>query len=335
MMKPVATALLSLMCATIARAEPSDEWVLTDSENATRIYQYKSRPMRLKAVSVVDARIENFAEVLRDTQSFPQWMDMCRSASLVSKTDENNMTIHILMRFPLGICRDLVVKADTVYDLTTARGFITLSGVKGSPVPSPPGTVRMPEFTGAFVFEYLGRERTGVVYTYEADPSIALPAAVVTLANKSILYHTIKRLGETAKRAKYVQSGLHSKDRAMFEELLSNEERVRAAVKARLSEHFRDTEMIDRLVEDRKVVDLLVNSDGRLAEKLFLFSKSRADVEAVARTLLRVHAQKYSSDKAVVERVAGSRELVTTLIDGSTGRPSSVDLLDKIAAREE
>ncbi|HOT47198.1 MAG TPA: hypothetical protein PLC28_20160 [Spirochaetota bacterium] len=40
------------------------------------------------------------------------------------------MTVHILMDFPIVADRDLVVKADTVYDLSKARGIVTLTGIK-------------------------------------------------------------------------------------------------------------------------------------------------------------------------------------------------------------
>lgn len=333
MSRPVLSALMLLTSATLAHAETSDEWTLTDTEGAMRLYQYRNRPMRLKLISVVEARIENFAEVLRDTQNFPRWLDKCHEASRVSSIDDSNMTLHLIMHFPLDIRRDFIMKVDTVYDLAKARGHLTLSAIKDSPVPSPAGMTRMREYTGNFLLEYLSRERTGIVYTYEADPAVNLPEAVLSLANKSIIYNTVKHLGEEVRKPKYVEGARRSKDRALFEELLANEKKVQGVLRARMAEHFRDPALIERLVEDRNIMDLLVYGDGRLAEKLFLSGKDRNTLEPVARAILLVHARKYTADKAMTERIAGNQELLTALLEGSaSGRPSAADILDRTVA---
>jgi hypothetical protein len=337
MPRPFAIALLLLAASPARRAgaEDGSGWEPVDVEGGVATFRRRDRPARLMAVSAVDARIEDVAEVLRDTPAFPGWLDACREATRVETVDAEHMTLHLLLGFPLDLRRDLVVKVDVAYDLDRARGTVDLSAVHGSPVPVPSGARRMRAFEGAFVLEYLGRERTGIVYTLEVDPDIGLPSFLVARATRAMLRNTVRKLGETARAPRYVEAGRRSRDRALFEALLADGARVRTALRNRLAEHFRDAEMIERLVSDRAAVDLLVRGDGHLAEALLVSGGSRGAREQVARAVLRVHARSALGEGAAAERLAGDPELVRALLDGSApGRPSSTARWDQLASGE-
>lgn len=335
MPRPFALALLLLAAAPARRAAAGDGggWDLVDSDGGVATFRQRDRPSRLKAVSAVDARIEEVAEVLRDTPAFPGWLDACREATRVETVDGEHMTLHLLMGFPLDLRRDLVVKVNVAYDLERARGTVALSSLQGAAVPLPPGARRMRSFEGAFVLEYLGRERTGIVYTLEADPDVGLPSFLVERTTRAMLRNTVRRLGEAARAPRYVESGRRSTDRARFEALLGDGARVRTALRNRLAEHFRDGDLIDRLVADGAVVDLLVRGDGRLAEALFLSAGSRDAREQVARTVLRAHALSALGAGAAADRIAGDAELVRALVDGSPpDRPPATARWDRLAS---
>jgi len=333
-MKRIGILTLMLLGATLIHASPASEWSLTNHLHGIKTYQ-RSTPgsslLDLKGITVINARMENFGQVLRDLDAFPQWMDMCKQADLVSRIDENNMTLHIVFDFPVVSNRDLVVKADTVYDLSKARGIVTLNLVKNSAVPVPKGVLRMPEFTGTYVFEYITREKTGVIYTYHADPGGYLPAFAVNIVGKYMLYRTLKNLGVMVKKPPYVQGGLRSKDRALFENILSDEKRVKAILKARLLEYCRDQDMIERVVADKNIVDLLVKGDGTLIEQLFLSWGSRDNLEQAVHTILLTHAPRYTSDAKLIERIAQNKALIDTIIDGSRpGQPTSQEIIQTL-----
>jgi hypothetical protein len=331
---PFAISLLLVAAAPTPRAAPGDGgWELVDVSGGVRLFRLRDRPSRLMAVTSVDARIESVAEVLRDTPAFPAWLDACREASRVATIDEQHMTLHLLMGLPAGLRRDLVLKVDVAYDLARARGTIALAAVQGSTVPVPAGARRMRAFDGGFVLEFLGRERTGIAYTLEVDPDVALPSFLVDRTTRSMLRNTVRQLAETARTPRYVEAGRGSRDRAVFDDLLADPARVRAALRGRLAEHFADPEMIARLVADPAVVQALVLGDGRLAEALFLSGGSRAVRGLVARDVLRVHARTALGDGAAAERLAADVELVAALVDGSEpGRPTSAARWDALAA---
>lgn len=334
-MKHALLVVIVMACATLVRADAEGGWVLTNNSQGIKTYQSiqsGSSLLRMKGITVIDARMENFGQVLRDLPAFPQWMDMCTQASLISRIDENNMTLHLLLDFPVVSNRDLVVKADTVYDLSKARGIVTLSMVKNSPVPVPKGALRMPEFSGTYIFEYITREKTGVIYTYYADPGGHLPAFAVNLVGKYMIYNTLRNLSTMVKKDKYAQGGQRSKDRVLFEHILSDNARVKAILKARLMEHCRNEEMIDKLVADPTIVDLLIKGDGQLIQQLFLAWRSRDSLEKTVRSILLIHAQRYTSDKAIREKIANDQRLINAIIDGDkAGQPSAMDLIKNLA----
>ncbi|MGD0277758.1 MAG: START domain-containing protein [Smithella sp.] len=323
--------LLLLPYSTIAYAYAEGDWELTNNKNGIMTYkriQPGSKLLQLRAITVIDARMENFGQVLRDLSAYPLWMDMCKQAELVDKIDENNMTLHLLMDFPVVSNRDLIVKADTLYDLKKARGIITINMVKNSPVPVYKGALRMPEFNGSYVLEYITREKTGVIYTYNADPGGYLPSFAVNLVGKYMLYNTLKNLKDMVKKDKYVQGGQRSKDRVLFEDILSDNARVKGILKARIMEHCRDAEMIDSVVSDQNIVDLLIKGDGQLIQQLFFSWGSRESMEKTVRAILQIHAQKYTSDKKIIEKIANDQRLINSIIDGSKpGQPSAMDII--------
>lgn len=316
---------------TLAHAELGEEWVLTNSDHHIKTYIRKhpgSKLLQFKAISIIDARLENCGMVLRDLSAYPLWMDMCEKASLVSKIDDNNMTVHLLMDFPIVSDRDLVVKADTVYDLEKARGIITLNMVDKSPVPISKGAIRMNGFSGGYILEYITRERTGIIYTYFGDPGGYLPAFAVNIAGKHMLYNTFKNFEIMAKKKKYVEAGANSSDRKLFENILQDTEHVKAILRARLMEWFRNDNMVDRMVADQNIVDYFVNGTGKLNEELFFSWNSREKLEMLLHEVLRVHLRNYTTDNAIVEKIANDQRVKSAIIDGDKpGKQSAMELI--------
>jgi len=334
--KPGAFAVLFLLLflPTLSHAGLESDWVLTNESNHIKTYQRiypGSKLLQFKAICVIDARAENFGQVLRDLDAMPLWMDMCEKATLISEIDENNRTLHILLDLPVVNDRDLVVKTDTVYDLERARGVVDLSLVQNSGVPVPDGVVRLAAFSGSYVFEYITREKTGLIYTYYSDPGGLLPAFLVNFVGKHMLYNTFEKLGRMVQSDNYVQAARKSKDRKLFESILSDPERVKAITKNRLMEYCRNEAMIDRAVNDPNIIDLMVNGDGKMMEQVFLSWGSRDMLIKALQTVLRVHARQYTMDEKVIEKIAGNRKLIDAIIDGDKpGQPTAAEMLQSL-----
>jgi hypothetical protein len=224
--------------------------------------------------------------------------------------------------------RDLVVKADTRVDLEKARGVVTLSLVAAPDVPVARGVVRMPEFLGSYQLEYLSRETTGVVFSYYADPGGSIPTAVVNVFSRMVLYRTLEGLARMVRDPKYSEAGRNSEERVLFEGILTDDERVRAILKARLMEYCKDEEMIDRAVMDENIFHLFIQGDGELARLVFFSWGSRENLTVAVEHILKIHARQYTRDEGLLERIAGDKTLVNTIIDGKKpGHPSALEIL--------
>ena len=328
---PVALGILLLALAVAGSADAPGEWELMKGSDTIKAYS-RSVPGRnildLKAITVIDARMENFGQVLRDLASYPRWMHLCKDARVIREIDENNMVAHITLGFPMINDRDLVVKADTRVDLEKARGIVTLSLVAAPDVPVASGVVRMPEFLGSYQLEYLSRDTTGVVFSYYADPGGSIPTAVVNVFSRMVLYRTLEGLARMVRDPKYSEAGRNSEERVLFDGILADDDRVRAILKARLMEYCKDEEMIDRAVMDENIFNLFIQGDGELARLVFFSWGSRENLTLAVQHILKIHARQYTRDAGLMERIAGDKTLVNTIIDGKKpGQPSALEIL--------
>lgn len=330
-MKSLSLILATLLFASTARAEVEADWKLAGNQDGILTYSRHmpgSRFASLRGITVIDARMETIGQVLRDISAYPDWMHKCKSSSVISKVDDNNMTVHVVMGLPLVSDRDLVVRADTVYDLSKARGTVNLSLAEDPSVPIPEEAVRMRQFTGTFVFEYLTREKTGMVYTYHADPGGALPAFAVNAVGRSIIHRTLLNLKQAVKKTKYLEAGQQSADRKLFDAILGDTEQVRAILRSRMMEHCRDAEHVEAVVADQAVFDFFINGDGKAAEQIFMSWGSRENLENAVRAVLAIHARKHTPDDEIIQAISKDKMLIDAIIDGKkAGRPSATDLL--------
>lgn len=330
-MKSLSLVLATLLFASPTSAEVETEWKLTGNQDGILTYSRRAPGSRfaiLRGITVIDARMETIGQVLRDISGYPDWMHKCKSSSVISKVDDNNMTVHVVMGLPVVSDRDLVVRANTVYDLSKARGIVNLSLADDPSVPVPEEAVRMREFTGTFVFEYLSREKTGMVYTYHADPGGAMPAFAVNSMGRSIIYRTLLNLKRAVKKAKYLEAGRQSADRKLFESILGDTEQVRAILRSRMMEHCRDAEYVQAVVADQAVFDFFIKGDGKAAEQIFLSWGSRENLENAVRAVLAIYARKHTPDDEIIRAINNDKILIDAIIDGKkTGRPSANDIL--------
>ncbi len=314
----VCTALIVLAHSAPA---PAQQWKVSKTGEGITAYSRisgESSIHEFKAIAIVDAKLEVVAQVIRDVPNFHKWMAYCKKGEIIQKFDENNMIVHILMDFPMVNDRDLVVKADTVYDLTKARGLVKLSQIKNTTVPVPPGVVRMPEFSGSYRFEFITREKTGVVFSYRANPGGIIPAFVTNLFSKRLLFDTVRNLKTSMVRMEsYKTAAAKSSDRALFENVLGNREKVRNVIKARMKEYYRDHLSIDKLLRYDIVIDEFLTGDaGRLTEIVFLSQGSRPRLAEAARGALDLIMKTATKDGKSDPAITGDQALINRLIDG-------------------
>lgn len=324
--------LITFIPGTFALA--NGEWKLMRNEDGIRSYARSipgSKFLELKAITIIDAKMEVVGEVLRDVPSNPQWMADCGEARIVRLISRKEMIVHTTLDFPAPVSdRDLVVRSFTTYLLDRARGIVTLSSVVDPAAPPRNGVVRMTDFAGEYVLEYISREKTGVIYSYRADPGGNLPAFLVNIFSRDGLYKTLTGLKRMSKKQKYIDAALHSPDRALFDSTLGDREKVRGILRNRLLERIRDRETVDYVVRDEEIFRLFVEGDGSITGKIFLSWGSYASVRDSVKDILRVHLKKYSSDQKAVDAVVNDEALVASIIRGrKAGEPPVMETVKK------
>jgi hypothetical protein len=315
---------LFLLCATWitpAHSAPRPgQWTLSKSGGGITAYSRTSgnRIHEFKAIAIVDARMEVVAQIIRDVPGFPNWMAFCKKGEILKKFDENNMIVHIVMDFPVVNDRDLVVKTDTVYDLQKARCLVKLTQVKNTPFPVPPGVVRMPVFSGSYRFEFITREKTGVIFTYQANPGGIIPAFVTNIFSKQLLFDTVSNLKNTMVHIeRYRNAAEKSRGREIMEGILGNRGKVRNVIRARMREHYRDYRSIDRLLRHDIVIDkFLTGEAGRLTEIVFFAQGSRSRITEAARGAIELILKTATRDGQADPAITGDPALINRLIDG-------------------
>ncbi len=329
-----ATAALASITIILAGPLVAQEWKLMRNENGIRAYARSipgSKLLELKAITIIDAKMEVIGEVLRDVPSNPEWMADCSDARIVHLISPKEMIVHTTLDFPAPVSdRDLVVRSFTTYLLDRARGIVTLTSVVDPAAPERSGVVRMTNFSGEYVLEYISRDKTGVIYSYRADPGGNIPTFLVNLFSRDGLFKTLTGLKRMAKRQKYVDAALRSPDRALFENTLKDREKVRGILKNRLLERIRDRETVDYVIHDNEVFRLFTEGDGSITGKIFLSWGSYNSVRDSVKDIMRIHLKKYSSDAKAIECVANDESIIASIIRGrKAGEPPVMERVKK------
>ncbi len=332
--KCLLTALAVVALSLFPLQGSGSSWKLTRNQDGIKSYARSvpgSKILELKAITVIDARMEVIGEVLRDVPSSPLWVADCSEASIVRTLGRNDMIVHTLLNFPTPVSdRDLVVKSVTSYLLDRARGIITITSVNDPAAPPRRGVVRMHDFSGKYVLEYITREKTGVIYSYRADPGGNLPAFAVNLAGRDSLFKTLKGLKRMTAVPKYIEAAKRSPDIALFENTLRDKVKTRTILKNRLLEQIRDVEIVDYVVKDEEIFRMFVEGDGAITAKIFYSWGSRAIVRDAVKDILRIHLKKYTSDTGAINRVSSDNSVIDSIILGrKAGEPPVIETIRK------
>ncbi|HOS38926.1 MAG TPA: START domain-containing protein [Spirochaetota bacterium] len=319
------TALLGIaaLIATLVTAAPALCWTTELNTNGIRVYSRQPAKFPFKeyrGIVVIDAKLEVLGEVLRDPAAFPQWMANCTSASIVTKIDRNNMTLRIVLSMPAPVSdRDIVVEAKTVYDLATARGIVKLRALADSSVPADTRFVRITTFAGQYLLEYIGREKTRVVYTLRTDPRVGMPAFVVNSYVKDYAYKTLDGMRRMAAMGKYVAAGAVSPDRPIFDKTLKDPAALRRIMNARMREFIRDPLVSEIVATDAGIVNIVMRGGGSFASVKESFKRG------CALYLAKKHGYDARTVEAAVNNTEFEREILNAILYGSEAGRFDVD----------
>lgn len=229
-MKSICFSLIFVLLAFAAIAHKTGgdgvgDWALVKTENGIQVYVRKvpgSSFHEFKGIAIVNSKIEVVGEVLRDVPFYPQWLPDCTQATILEKTDKNNMVLYYAQKLPWPADnRDVVLSAKTLLDYKKGIFTITMETAAGNKYPQKTGYTRMAEMKGLYLLEYIDREHTKVSYIVKADPGGSLPSSVVNASSKDIPYNTLLAMKKVATTKRFVDAANKSEDRGKIEEMIT------------------------------------------------------------------------------------------------------------------
>jgi hypothetical protein len=298
----------SLLAALLLLAGPAfaGEWEQFLDEDGVRGYTRTvagSKLVEVRSTIVVPARIEVVGAVLRDVEGLARPGQSCTAARYVEKLDRNRYTFYVAYDFPWPASdRDAVIRVVTRYDLDRGRVVADLRAIEDPRVPRQPGHVRITDLASQFVIEYLGRQKTGVIYTSRADPAGHLPAFLVNRGAKKSLKQNALDLRRAAAKPEYLKAAAASPDAALVERAVRDPARMAKIVAYRLGELMRDRPLIARMVGERRVVEALLGEKGNVGELLLHGWGARASQRKAVELLLRQLLAPRIRDRAALAR---------------------------------
>jgi hypothetical protein len=273
--------------------------------------------LEFRSTVVLPARIELIGTILRDVEGLKKPGSRCQEALLIEKTDQNNYVFYAHYGFPTPLDdRDVVLRVSTKYDFALGRAIANLQAVEDARVPRRPGIVRITSFSAQFIIEYLGREKTGIVYTMHADPGGHIPTFIINYGNKHGLRDNVDDLRKATRDPKYLKAAAGSSDKELVESIVHDQRKMYEIVKNRLGDYIRDRRFIGLVADDARVMTSLVRGDGRVGEILLHGFGSRGSQHQAVSELLKEWLASRTSDRAAIERIAGDDSLVDRLLSG-------------------
>jgi len=310
-----------LLTASQAVTKTSDDaWVRVMDKHGIMAYARKiegSGIFEFRAVMVVDARPEVVSEMLRDTPAISEWLPYCKESSLLEMKNRNNFTIYLGLNLPWPVKnRDLVMQATTRYDLDYGRAVTDLYNTTMDSCPPKDSHIRLPEMTGQYVFEFVTRERTGIIHTYRADLGGSIPEWMANIASKHTIYDEFISIKEMLKKEKYIQLGKTSKEREITERLLGDKRQVKKVMIARLREFIGDSDFMNLLGENQNIDDVLKADNGKISETMLYGWGSDKSKKKAIRVVLEIYLAELTRDETLIKTILNDNSLANTILRG-------------------
>ncbi|MFZ5563483.1 MAG: START domain-containing protein [Thermodesulfobacteriota bacterium] len=298
----------------------ADGWKRVMDKNGIKSYsrQYQGTGIfEFKAVTVVDAPIYVVSELVREVETYTDWMPYCSLGSSMDIVSRDEKKVRIILDVPWPLSdREIIMHAKALYALDHGRAFIDLENVNAWPE-TDPGLVRVPMFSGHYTFEFITPDKTGVIYQYNVDLAGSLPDALSKMIANRFLFDKLSNMQKKAVTEKYIALGKKSPDKGLCDRILADRTRKQQIASARLAEIIQSKAVIDLMAGHIPLYDLITTQNGIVSQKLlYAWGSEPAKKEAV-KILLGAYLASRTSDPAIVSRVLSDDRLIHAIQTGS------------------
>ena len=244
--------------------------------------------------------------------------------------DRNHFSTYVSFDLPWPLKdRDLTLGTDTEYDLVHGRAVTNLYNTHVFSCPENDEHIRMPSLKGQYVFEFITREKTGIIQTYRADLAGSVPDWMANIATKYMMYDTFVNLKEMFKKEKYIEAGKQSPDQEVCLNILENKKRVKEILVARLREFIRDDAFIEMILGDQDIDQVLLSDNGKTSETILYGWGSEESKKTAIKGILNAYLTAQGQDEKTIKTVLKNNALVETILHGpKPSAPSSQRIME-------
>lgn len=197
-----------LAASALAQAPGDRTWGIEEQVNGCLV---STRPVpgrdyvAARTVCVVPADLEAIAQVLRDVERYPEWMENCAQTKVLSVVDRERDVLEFWYRQRVAVFpdRDMVLRTD-VPVREADRRVIRATSSATARYDAGRGYVRMPSFSAEWVLERVGERQTRVTFTIDPDLGPGLPTAIANAVIAKTPLRSIQQgLVRMARRPEY------------------------------------------------------------------------------------------------------------------------------------
>lgn len=231
----------------VAAAET--QWAFTSEDEGISTYRLAEADdagmSTFKSIGFVNARLEVLMAVLRDVPSYAQWMEKCEESIELKHLDRNAKVFYLVLSMPVfKKNREVILETDTQYRLKEGAVAVNYTPSDKAAIPLKSGIVRLNTFSGTFLLEFFGRNKTRVYYTCTAPPDVVSPQHTA---------ETIEGLREVARLKHYTEEGLTSPERRLVDRMIDSPAKIRRILKHRVSKYLNGAALLDTILNKKKL----------------------------------------------------------------------------------
>jgi hypothetical protein len=284
------------------------EWTKVKDSSDIKLYEREVRNTDLEeyiAVTSIDAKMEVIGEVLRDVPQYSKWIPDCSSARIVKKYNRNTFVIYMVLKPPIISDRDIVLKNETVYDYKNGCALISFSCTNEVKIPSENEYTRITVMKGIFELEYLGRNKTKIMYKLKVDPAGYVPKVIAYSVMKDYPFSTLKRLKKMITDSKYSAAAKGSEE----ERQINARTASKTDVKKILSNYMM------KLVKHKDVLKTIIAAETDNIKNIESSGSTYASIEKAVIDIYLKYINKIITDKNAASRLKNNKHLIAEIID--------------------
>ena len=222
----ITVVLMLLIIVSTSFAADKYQWKLVDTEDGCQLYTSEVAGkdyIAAKTTCLIPARIEVIGTIIRDIESYPEWMEDCKATKMLKVVDDANDVLIFWLHQHVTLLkdRDIVIKSRTSIDMNGGNNLIYADSTTELPYDSGKGFVRMPTFYSLYTLQWVDREHTKVTFMIDPDLGKGVPSGIANATIKKIPFKSLLKMKNIMiKKSKYIESAKTSKYNKMAEDFV-------------------------------------------------------------------------------------------------------------------